>query len=147
MRYYYHLAGKIAMHHNKDSVAVENFTTSYSLLSFQHEALDDHAFYLYSLAIAYDKMNENDRALEQFKKITELTSGRIQFGDIYAKSYYWLGKIYLRQGQKQKAQDNFEKFLDLWKDADPMIQEIEDAKKFLRQLNENNADHPITPQN
>jgi tetratricopeptide (TPR) repeat protein len=147
MRYYYHLAGIVTLHNDKNSMAEENFATAFSLLSFQHEALDDHAIYLYSQAIAYDKTNELDQALEQFKKITELTSGRIQFGDIYAKSYYWLGKIYQRQGQKQKAQDNFEKFLELWKEADPTIQEIKDAKKFLRQLNETKSGHPITRQN
>jgi tetratricopeptide (TPR) repeat protein len=95
-------------------VAVENFAKSFSLLPFQHEALDDHAFHFYSLAMTYYNMNNLEQAKKQFENIIELTAGRLQLGDIYAKSYHWLGKIYQKEGQKQKAIDNFEKFLKLW---------------------------------
>jgi cytochrome c-type biogenesis protein CcmH/NrfG len=42
-----------------------------------------------------------------------------------------LGKIYEQQGQKAKAIEHYEKFLNLWKDADPGFPEVEDAKKRL----------------
>ncbi len=56
------------------------------------------------------------------------------FGDIYTKSFYMLGKIYEQKGWKGKAIENYEKFLDLWKDADPGIAELEDARKRLAEL-------------
>lgn len=140
LRYYYHLAGMLAMHSNNITEAVENFDKAISMLSFQHEAMDDHALHIYPLAMAYKKADDNDRALEQFKKIADLTTGRIQFGDIYAKSFYWQGKIFREQGQKHSAYDCFKRFLELWKNADPMFPEIEDAKRLLLLLSDNETD-------
>ena len=47
-----------------------------------------------------------------------------------------LGKIYKEQSNKTKAIEQYEKFLDLWKDAVPGIAEIEDARKRLAGLKE-----------
>jgi len=45
-----------------------------------------------------------------------------------------LGKIHERKGQKEKAIVNNTKFLDLWKNADPGIPEVEDAGKRIAGL-------------
>jgi cytochrome c-type biogenesis protein CcmH/NrfG len=58
----------------------------------------------------------------------------LNFGDIYARSFYMLGKIYEQQGNTAKAVEHYEKFLDLWKNADPGFVEVEDAKKRLAGL-------------
>jgi len=42
-----------------------------------------------------------------------------------------LGKIYEQKGWKGKAIDHYQRFLDLWKDAEPGIAEVEDARKRL----------------
>jgi hypothetical protein len=42
-----------------------------------------------------------------------------------------LGKIYEEQGNSLKAQEYYTKFLDLWKDADAGMPEVEETKKKL----------------
>ena len=69
-----------------------------------------------------------------YEKIISLTTGRLYYGDIYAKAFYMLGKIYEEQGNTAKAIDHYEKFLNLWKDANPSIAEAEDASKRLAGL-------------
>ncbi len=69
--------------------------------------------------------------MEAYKDIIELTIGQYYWGDIYTKSFYMLGKIHEQMGNTAKAIAHYEKFLILWKDADPGIPEIEDAKRFL----------------
>jgi len=39
-----------------------------------------------------------------------------------------------KQKEGAKATENHERFLSLWKDADPVIAEVEDAKKRLAGL-------------
>jgi tetratricopeptide (TPR) repeat protein len=70
-----------------------------------------------------------ETAQKEYEDIQSLTIARLYYGDIYAKSFYWLGKIHDQKGQPQKAKDYFLKFLDLWKDADPGLPEVVEARK------------------
>ena len=74
------------------------------------------------------------QAQKAFERITSLSTGRIGDGDIYAKSFYMLGKIHEQKDNKTKAIEHYEKFLELWKDADPGIDEVDDARKHLAAL-------------
>jgi tetratricopeptide (TPR) repeat protein len=127
-RFYHHLEGMIAQHENRNAEAAEHFSKAISLLSFQYEAFNDHAFHFYSQAMTYYHMNDWEKAQNQFEEVIELNAGRLQWGDIYAMSFYWLGKIHQKKNQTQEAIDDYERFLNLWKDADPGIHEVEDAK-------------------
>ncbi len=90
---------------------------------------DVHALFYDSLALAFYRAEDYESARKWYEKIFNLTSGRIYYGDIYAKSFFMMGKIYEQKGWKGKAIESYRKFLDLWKDADPGITEVEDAKK------------------
>jgi len=134
MRYYHFLEGMIELKKENVSKAVGSFKKALPLLYYQSEWWDDHAFFIDPLALAYYKSGDFEKAKAEYERITKLTTGRTGHGDIYAKSFYMLGKIYERQGQKAKAIEHYEKFLNLWKDADPGIPEVEDARKRLAAL-------------
>jgi len=135
IRYYYHLVGNIELKRENFSKAIEYFEKALYLLPSQSDpASDVHALFLDPLAIAYYKAGDLEKAQEEYEKITTLTTGRLYYGDIYARSFYMLGKIYEQKGWKGKTIEHYEKFLDLWKDADAGIAEVEDAKKRLTTL-------------
>ena len=61
----------------------------------------------------------------------------IEFLDEHCKADYRIAKIYEEQGESAKAIEHYEKFLTLWKDADPGIAEVEDARERLKNLTTN----------
>jgi len=134
IRYYHFLEGMIELKKENFSRAIESFKKAISLLPYQSEWRDNHAFFIDALALAYYKSGDLEKAQAEYERITKLTTGRTAYGDIYAKSFYMLGRIYERQGQKGKAIEHYKKFLDLWKEADSGIAEVEDAKKQLAAL-------------
>jgi tetratricopeptide (TPR) repeat protein len=134
IRYYYHLKGLIELKKENYPVSIENFSNALSFMSGQSYFPDDHALFLEPLAYVYFMMSDLEKAEEVFNKIISLETGRFNYGDIYTKSFYMLGKIYEQKGWAGKAIENYEKFLELWKDADPIFPEIEDAKDRLTAL-------------
>jgi len=127
MRHYYRLVGMIECERENFSPAIDSLEKALSLVSAG--PLDMPPDFIEPLALAYYRAGDTNRAREEYEKITRITMGRIDSGDIYATSFYMLGKIYELQGKKTRAIENYRKFLDLWKDADPGQPEVEDARK------------------
>ena len=131
MNRYYYLKGMIELEKENFSEAISYFKKGLPQLSAISEL---NLIFTDSLAFTYYKSGDLNKAREEYKKITTLISSLLQEGDTFVKSFYMLGKIYEQQGQKSQAIENYEKFLDLWKNADPGIPEVEDAKKRLTGL-------------
>ena len=131
-----HLLGRIELQKGNEDKAIDHLKRAVSRLP--HEISfpgDEQAFYFEPLALAYFKSGNLDLAREEYERILALTTGRIGFGDIYARSFYMLGKIAEQKGDKAAAREHYQKFLDLWKDADPGLPELADAGKRLSTLN------------
>jgi tetratricopeptide (TPR) repeat protein len=74
-------------------------------------------------------------ALEKANKILDATRGGTP--DMGVLCYYYLGRAYEESGWKDKAIEQYETFLDIWKNADPGIKEISDADNRLARLKRN----------
>jgi len=134
MRYYFFLKGKIELDKKNFSKAVEYFSDAKSLLSAPFAEIQYYAIFLDCLALAHFKAGDLEQSHKEYERIGSLIHGRDYKGDIYAKSFYMLGKIYEEQGDTEKAIEHYEKFLELWKDADPGLPEIDDARTRLSKL-------------
>jgi len=131
-RNYYYLLGKIARRDQDFPQAIIHLKEALALLPSQCRGDDyrnRHALFMYELALAYLESGDWDGALRTFEEITGLTIGRYYFGDLYARSFYYLGKIYQEKGLGGKAVENYRQFLDLWVGADAGLLEKTDAKR------------------
>jgi tetratricopeptide (TPR) repeat protein len=95
----------------------------------------------YQAAQYYFEMGEYDKAIAEVAKSQGFYSagrqgyygaGRHAFA--YPLGFHLLGKLYEKKGDKQRAIENYETFLDLWKNADPDLQDLLDAKARLAKL-------------
>ena len=136
-----YVQGIIDLERRNLASAVEHLERAVSFLPAQMWPSDyyrwselDHAMYMWALAEAYYRSGDLETAQAQYEGIGRLTSGRLWWGDLYAKSFYMLGKIAEKRGWPGKAIENYERFLELWKAADPGLPEVEDAKKRLASL-------------
>jgi len=73
--------------------------------------------------------------------VTELEMALNRYDDVRAyialatvKAHYLLGRAYEESGWVDKAIEQYGEFLEIWKSADPGIEEIEDAKERLARL-------------
>jgi serine/threonine protein kinase/predicted Zn-dependent protease len=135
IRYYHHLMGMIELKGENYPKAIRYFQKAISLLPYTMDGRREfRPLFLNSLAEAYYKAGDLEKALGEYKRIASLTYSRIWDGDIYAKSFYMMGLIYEKMGKKAQANENYRRFLELWKDADPGIPEVIDVKKRLEAI-------------
>jgi tetratricopeptide (TPR) repeat protein len=134
IRQYRDLQARIDLAEGRYAQAVENAKAAVDSLLPQSSSSRADAGYWDTLAKAYEASGDLAKARQAYEELQRLTEGRSYSGHLYALSFYRVGLIAEKQDDKAAARANYEKFLDLWKDADPELPEPADARKRLTAL-------------
>ena len=86
------------------------------------------------LAEIYLKRGRLDEAVSELEKALSRYDDDRVWSSRAVKAYYLLGLAYEKSGWNKKAIEKYEEFLDIWKNADPGIPEVADAKERLKKL-------------
>jgi serine/threonine protein kinase/Tfp pilus assembly protein PilF len=136
IRYYEGLLGLIALKQNDPARAQDYLQRAVSLTGIDVGFMwfDNRPEFLENLAEACEQAGRWEEARKAYEGIMSIKSIFLYGAAdtlILARSYYKLGKVLERLGDRAGAAARYRKFLDLWKNADPGLPEVEDAKKRL----------------
>ncbi len=94
------------------------------------------SYYLDLVARVFAKKGDVPKAISEYKKLfkTPFTLKSVFF--VHPLYHYRLAILYEKAGEVVKARTQYERFLELWRDADPGLPEVEDARKRLAGLKE-----------
>jgi tetratricopeptide (TPR) repeat protein len=97
-------------------------------------AHDDASFAPYLRGLAYLQLKDSRNAIASFRDATRLKGLAYNTGSPYALSYLGLGRAYAMAGNKPDAKKAYDVFFTEWKNADPELPVIAEAKKEYAQL-------------
>jgi tetratricopeptide (TPR) repeat protein len=129
--------------------ARERYHFSKGLLALNREQPDTAASHLemavdlnpdnftlrYLLAESCLRSGRVDDAIESLERLLmRFDETRLNQPTLAVRGYYLLGTAYEKAGRNGPAVEQYETFLQIWKDADPELSEVPDAKKRLEAL-------------
>jgi tetratricopeptide (TPR) repeat protein len=135
--YFYNLLeGEILMTEGFYSKAISLFENEKSVVSPSVQSVHltithNFPFTRDILARAYIQNGELDKAIQEYESLTSLDRLSVHQRLIHPLYYYRAALLYEQKGWVGKAIEKYERFLNLWKDADPGMVEVEDARERL----------------
>jgi tetratricopeptide (TPR) repeat protein len=132
------LAGEIALAEGFSDKAIKLFRQAIPPNPFLISWWDR---YLYSLPVerdglarAYYAAGDLDNAIAEYKRLTTFNPDSKERFLIDPKYHYQLARLYEKKGWGGLAMQEYERFLEIWQDADEDLLELLDAKTRLAEL-------------
>jgi tetratricopeptide (TPR) repeat protein len=88
------------------------------------------------LAKAYLRKGELDKAITTYERMITLDKDSKNWFIIHPIYYYRLAKLYEKKGRRTEAIERYQKFLEIWIEADEDLPELIDARARLAKLME-----------
>ena len=92
------------------------------------------------LARAYLQKGQIAEAIAEYERLSSFDPKREDRRLISPEYHYSLAKLYEQAGSNEKAIKEYQKFLRIWKNADPDLPELIDAKIQLAKLTSSEAE-------
>lgn len=122
---YHRLKGEIELARGEYEEALASFEMAGNLRDYLVED---------TLALTYQKRGNVDKAIERYQEFLGKDVLGYEAQDAWSLAPYELGTLYEAKGDAAAAAKWYGRFLELWKDADPDIAEVADAKRRLARL-------------
>jgi tetratricopeptide (TPR) repeat protein len=117
-------------------VQLERGEADSACVIFEKIAEDHEGFNIkYNLALAYLKAGRVIESANEFERLLRRYSENRATSPFEAvRAHYYLGIAHEESGRVEEAVEQYEEFLKVWKDADPVIEGVRDAKERLARL-------------
>jgi serine/threonine protein kinase/Tfp pilus assembly protein PilF len=133
MRHVYLLNGLLLSRAGQHTEALDEFKRSRELMP----RIDESQAYLSdAMAETLWASGEPDKARRFYSDIQKRPLARLENSYLYVRSFYQIARTLQEQGKDEEALASYRQFLDLWKDADPGIPMLQDARQQLRALSQ-----------
>jgi tetratricopeptide (TPR) repeat protein len=87
-----------------------------------------------NLAYAFFQKGDWDKAIEKYLEFLKVEPLGYEPQESWILAHFHLGKLYEQKGQPEDAVKYYQRFLEIWKDADPDLPVLTEAKKCLARL-------------
>ena len=119
--YYYHLSGELLFNKGLYEQAFQNLNQAVLISCL------DRTFFINALGEAYLSRGELNKAVEKLEEAFQINSH-------CAQTHYLMGLAYEKQNKKAKAKACFQKFMEIWEEADKDLPQLIEVKRKLLRL-------------
>ncbi len=137
MRYYHYLNAVVKAAGNILDQSLNDFQEAAALIPEQGHPLEfenDQAFFLNGWAEALERTGRDEESAAVYDRISRLTTGRLDYGDIWTLSLYQQGRLYDKLEQEETAAEKYRRFLQFWAGADSETWEKDEARRRLNEI-------------